>query len=122
MVALDFGCTSPSLFRKRRREHVALRVIRNDWSGTVWANRAFTYDLNGDGRPEYIVPLQCGAVGNCNWGIFTGGPLRLVGNIPAEYLYIRRRTSDLVCHHHVRTHFRVGIRASLIRDARRTLH
>ena len=95
VVAVDFGCTSPSpLFRKRQLERVALRAIGKDWWGTVWANRAFAYDLNGDGRPEYIVPLQCSAVGNCDWGIFTVGPLRLIGNIPGEYLYIRRRTAS----------------------------
>ena len=92
LISVDFGCTSPSLFQKRQLERVALRAIGRDWWGTVWANRAFAFDLNGDGRPEYIVPLQCSAVGNCDWGVFTVGPVRLIGTIPGEYLYIRKRT------------------------------
>ena len=26
--------------------------------------------INKDGKPEYFIPLDCGATGNCNWGIF----------------------------------------------------
>ena len=52
---------------------------------------AFAYDLNGDGRNEYFVPLSCGGTGNCLWGIFSIRPARLRGVFGAWFFYIHRR-------------------------------
>lgn len=62
-----------------------------DWK---FCDRVFAYDLNGDGRREYFVPLACGATGNCTWGIFSDRPARLRGTFTAWFFYIHRRTAS----------------------------
>jgi hypothetical protein len=59
-----------------------------------WGDRAFPYDLDGDGKAEYFVPLDCGATGNCWWGIFQEEPVRFLGMVNAQYIYVHQRTSD----------------------------
>ncbi len=55
--------------------------------------RAFPYDLNGDGVPEYFVPLECGSAENCTWGIYSVNPVRRLGVIQARGIYIRTRVA-----------------------------
>jgi hypothetical protein len=55
---------------------------------------AFAYDLNGDGREEFFVRFECGATGNCTWGIFSDRPARLRGIIPAWLFYIHKRAGS----------------------------
>ena len=67
-------------------------------------DRAVALDLNGDQKREYFVPLDCGAVGNCNWGVFAVRPLRKLGVINAEYIYVdsgRARWPELVTYGHL---------------------
>ena len=59
-----------------------------DWE---FCDRAFAFDLNGDGRQEYFVRLACGATGNCTWGVFSDRPARLRGTFTAWFFYIHRR-------------------------------
>lgn len=68
-----------------------------------FADRAFAYDLNRDGRPEYFVPLNCGATGNCTYGVFTLNPKRLLGKVNGEYIYAhahRGTWPDLITYAH----------------------
>jgi hypothetical protein len=52
---------------------------------------AVPYDLNGDGKPEYFVPLECGSGSNCTWGIYSASPARRLGIIQAKGIYIHKR-------------------------------
>ena len=52
---------------------------------------AFPYDLNGDAKPEYVVMLNCSAVGNCNWGVFSIHPVKFLGEIYGKDLLFRER-------------------------------
>jgi len=54
-------------------------------------DKAFPYDLNGDGRNEFFVRLGCGATGNCTWGIFSDKPARPRGTFTAWFFYLHRR-------------------------------
>jgi len=56
----------------------------------VWGNRAIAFDLNKDHEPEYFIPLDCGATGNCNWGLFSLVLPRRLGTMAAEHIYIQR--------------------------------
>jgi hypothetical protein len=55
------------------------------------ADRAFVFDLDGDNKPEYFVPLICGATGNCTWGVFALKHAKLLGIVNGQYIYVHRR-------------------------------
>ena len=67
-------------------------------------DRAVALDINRDRKSEYFVPLKCGAVGNCDWAVFAMNPLRKLGIINAEYIYVhpgRARWPELVTYGHL---------------------
>lgn len=120
MVWADWDCLSLHYpkYKLRRVVQAALRQIGDEWSAK-WGDRAFAFDLNGDGKTEYIIPLGCGAVGNCDWGIFVLNPSRLVGIVNGENIYVRQRVKhwsaltvyihDSCCDGHLDTYvFRKG--------------
>lgn len=89
-VAIDFDCASGDTFPAAVLR-AAARDAAEPLGGTgvrTWADRAFGYDLNNDARPEYFVPLVCGATGNCTWAVFAVGPPRLLGRVEGARLYI----------------------------------
>jgi hypothetical protein len=90
LVRFAFECAEPSLYPKAELD-TFVRPLLPQNSVAVWGERAYAYDLNGDGRKEYFVPLNCGATGNCRWGVFALKPVRLLGIIFAENIYIHRR-------------------------------
>ena len=55
-------------------------------------DRAVLWDLNGDGAAEFFVPYDCGASGNCMWGLFEGKEYRHLGDLEAFRAYVS--TSD----------------------------
>jgi hypothetical protein len=62
--------------------------------GYTDGKRAVGYDLDGDGIKEYFVSLQDMGIGdNYFWGIFSVKPLKFLGVIPAEHIYIAKRRS-----------------------------
>lgn len=55
---------------------------------------AVAYDLNGDGKNEYFVVLKDKGIGdNVYFGVFTIKPVRFLGIIFAENIYLRRRVN-----------------------------
>lgn len=88
---VDWDCLTLKYPRARLR-----RVVRAAFKQSVtgvkkWGDRSLAYDLNGDRKPEYFIPLECGAVGNCSWGVFALNPSRLLGVVNGENIYIRQR-------------------------------
>src|SRR5215213_2251207 len=66
LVKFDWNCASPSQYPHDRLSRVVRAALRHNHSGLeTWADRAYAFDLNSDRRPEYFVPLVCGATGNC---------------------------------------------------------
>ena len=55
---------------------------------------AFAFDLNGDKRMEYLVRLDCGATGNCLYGIFTDRRPRLIGTFTAWFFWVEKSRGD----------------------------
>jgi hypothetical protein len=92
LVRFDWECTKPSLYPKSKLDRLVRPLLRGytDIPG-LWGDRAFIYDLNDDNAEEYFIPLNCGATGNCRWGIFSLKPARLLGVIFAENIYVHQR-------------------------------
>ena len=86
---VDFECTTRQ-FPKQRLAKVLREAMKEFEPDTdVNGNRAVGFDLNKDGKLEYLIPLDCG-VSNCMWGIFSADPPRLLGKMAAEKIYIER--------------------------------
>jgi hypothetical protein len=92
LVKFDWGCATPSVYPSAKLNRIVKLVMkRNDYDGLgTWGDRAFRFDLNGDQRPEYFVPLDCGGTGNCVWGVFAVNPARELGLITGQDLYVHR--------------------------------
>ena len=94
IAVVDFDCLTTNYPKDKLDKVVRVAMKQVEDKGVMaWGDRAFGYDLNGDKRPEYFIPLECGATGNCYWGVFALNPARLLGVLIAEYIYIRKRTS-----------------------------
>ena len=91
-VRFSWECTNPRYFSAAKLSRAVRRLMigSSDEPGR-WGERAFPYDLNGDKVPEYFVPLECGATGNCRWAVFALHPTRTMGIIWAENFYAHRR-------------------------------
>jgi hypothetical protein len=93
LVKFDWNCASTSVYPKAKlRRIVEVAQKREDAKETA-PDRAFAFDLNNDGKPEYFVPLVCGATGNCDWGVFALRPTRFLGTVNGQYIYIHKRVS-----------------------------
>ena len=105
LLKFDWNCASPSEYPKGilgREVQALLKRKYAEWDAE--ADRAFAFDLNGDRRPEYFVPLVCGGTGNCDWGVFTLKPARFLGVVNGQYLYVRAsagRWPDIAVYGHM---------------------
>jgi hypothetical protein len=92
LVQLGFECTKKSLYPGKQLNRLVRSLINETGTPSVFGERAFAFDLNGDKANEYFVPFECGAIGfNCQWGIFALRPARLLGLVGGEYVYIHKR-------------------------------
>lgn len=92
LVKFSWACATPSTYPGAKLNGIVKRTMKReqfDGFGT-WGERAFAFDLNGDRRLEYFVPLDCGGTGNCYWGVYALNPLRELGLINGEYVYVHR--------------------------------
>jgi len=88
-LVADFDCAKPAAFPAKQLARLASKAVAETPEAVAtWGERAISVDLNRDGKPEYIVPLRCGATGNCSWGIFAVDPVRSLGNINGARIYI----------------------------------
>ena len=105
LVKFNWGCSSTETFPSALKAMVRTTMQRNDFEGFgTWGDRAFVFDLGGDRKPEYFVPLDCGATGNCTWGIFSTRPNRFLGLLSAQYIYVHERKGrypDLITYIHM---------------------
>jgi hypothetical protein len=104
LIKFDWNCASPSAYPKAKLERLVRdSVRRGNIAVEAEADRAFVFDLNGDRKPEYFVPLVCGAVGNCDWGVYTLNPARFLGIVNGQYIYVHRRAGrwpDVITYGH----------------------
>ena len=91
LIKFDWNCASPSVYPKRKLGRLVEAVLKGEAADEKLPDRAFAFDLSRDGKPEYFVPLVCGAVGNCTWGVFALGPARLLGTVNGQYVYLHKR-------------------------------
>lgn len=93
LVKFNWGCSLPATYPGSRLNRIVRATMkREDFSGAgTWGDRAFVFDLNGDRRPEYFVPLDCGGSGNCKWGVYALNPTRFMGLLTAQSIYLHQR-------------------------------
>jgi hypothetical protein len=106
LVKFDWSCATPAAYPSARLTRVVNRAMKqNEFGGFgSWADRAFAFDLNGDHKLEFFVPLDCGGTGNCTWGLFALSPARQLGIIVGQYLYVHRvagQWPDLITYSHL---------------------
>jgi len=89
-VVFEFECASPAKFpASALSDAVRSALVRvGDTGVATWGDRAVAQDLNGDGHAEYLVPLACGATGNCTWGIFGISPARQLGTVSGARIQV----------------------------------
>ena len=87
------NCTSTKAFHRTILAPVIADAMarHRDDGVAVWGDRAFVFDLNADGHPEYFIPLSCGATGNCIWALVGGEPAKLLDELSAEAIFIHAR-------------------------------
>lgn len=104
LVKFDWNCASPATLPKASLSRHIEHALKGEAATTqYYADRAFAYDLNRDGKPEYFVPLSCGGTGNCTFGLFRLNPTRFLGKINGEYVYLHARRGgwpDLITYGH----------------------
>ena len=106
LVKFDWSCSIPAAYPSTKLTRIVNRAMKQQEFGGFgsWADRAFAIDLNGDHKLEYFVPLDCGATGNCTWGLFALSPARQLGIIVGQYLYVHRTAGqwpDLITYSHL---------------------
>jgi hypothetical protein len=93
LVNFDWNCASRSTYPKPKLNRLVKTALRNEKFVVRWPDRAFAFDLNHDGRPEYFVPLTCGAVGNCSWGVYALRPARSLGIVFGQFIYVHKQAA-----------------------------
>jgi hypothetical protein len=105
LVFFDYSCTTRAVLPRGKLDKIVRAALRKKYVGyDTERDRAFAFDLNGDRKPEYFVPLFCGAVGNCTWGVFALNPARQLGVVNGEYIYVHKRAGrlpDIVVYYHM---------------------
>lgn len=92
LVKFDWNCASPSIYPKSKLDRQVEDALKHEEFAEGMPHRAFAFDLNRDGKPEYFVPLVCGAVGNCTWGVFALWPTRFLGTVNGQYIFVHKQT------------------------------
>ena len=91
VTKFDWNCASPSTYPQSKLARLVKAALKHERPTDEVPDRAFPFDLNQDGRSEYFVPLVCGAVGNCDWGVFALSPTRFLGKVNGQYIFVHRR-------------------------------
>ncbi|HEX7295558.1 MAG TPA: hypothetical protein VF251_07385 [Pyrinomonadaceae bacterium] len=91
LTKFDWNCALPSTYPQSKLARAVKDVLEHERDAEDIPDRAFPFDLNQDGKPEYFVPLFCGAVGNCDWGVFAVSPTRFLGKVNGQYIFVHRR-------------------------------
>ena len=89
-MKFDWNCASPSSYPKSNLDRQVAAALKHEKFAEGMPDRAFPFDLNHDGKPEYFIPLVCGAVGNCTWGVFALKPARFLGSVNGQYIFVHK--------------------------------
>jgi hypothetical protein len=97
IAAFNNQCLTDKFPKKRLRTEIrhALYKLKDEPSHPESDGKyAVPYDLNGDGVSEYFVQLKDTGIGdNVYWGVFSTKPVRFLGIIFAEHVYLRQRVA-----------------------------
>ena len=113
-IRADCGESRPYPRRLRRGiQHAILHAYSRPVA--ITPDIAFPYDLNSDGRPEYFVPLGCGATGNCSWGILSSRSGHVLATFTAWLVYVTPRRGGWFG---ITTYTREGVNRGIIEQYR----
>jgi hypothetical protein len=89
-LVVNFDCASSAQFPASALGSVVRSALAGlgDTAVATWGDRAVAQDLNGDGLAEYLVPLICGATGNCTWGVFGTRPVQQLGTVSGARIQV----------------------------------
>ena len=91
IIEFDWNCAVTSWHPNRDLHRIVQASLNREKTGPPrYGDRAFLFDLNGDGRSEVFVPLVCGGTGNCTWAVITTNRPRQLGIVAGEYIYVHR--------------------------------
>jgi len=93
VVKFDWNCSSPMSYPKKTLNKIVRSTMNQQkFSGFgTSGDRAVALDLDGNHKNEYFVPLDCGATGNCVWGLFALSPPRRLAIIRGQDIYVQTR-------------------------------
>lgn len=92
---VTFACTTPDVFESAKLASAIEKSGHRLGAGPgVWGDRAVAVALDVDSAPEFLVPLDCGATGNCNWVVLDDDATILDGIIEGCVLFVRRTQSE----------------------------
>ncbi|MCI0489345.1 MAG: hypothetical protein L0229_22360 [Blastocatellia bacterium] len=95
VIWFNFSCATKGAYSRAKLDRIVKPYLEKiPFDMGKWGDRAFAYDLNGDKVKELFVPLDCGAVGNCNWGTFSVKPVYLIGMSNGENIWVHKRQSN----------------------------
>jgi hypothetical protein len=103
LAVVAFECATPAALPSGELSNLAARESQKSGSRGVahWADRAWAIDLGGGPEREYLVPLDCGATGNCRWALLASSPPSVLGTVDGALVYIHARNagwSDLTAY------------------------
>jgi len=91
LVQFSFACTKETLYPNKKLDRLVRPLIEKADTPIVYGDRAFKFDLNGDKVDEFFVPIECGVIDFCWWGIFSVNPARVLGFVGGSTIYIHKR-------------------------------
>jgi hypothetical protein len=83
-------CAEEISFSQLGIERLIQQARRKGGHGPPYFEEAAILDLNGDEKKEYLVRVSCGGTGNCDWAVITRSPIRFLGIIAGQYLYVEK--------------------------------
>ena len=94
-AVVNFDCAAQAMLPKGDVASLASGTAGAECrrGGTTWGDRAWKAELGPGSEPDFLVPLTCGATGNCDWAVLVGGPARVVGRLEGDLIYIHAHTS-----------------------------
>jgi hypothetical protein len=105
LLTFSLDCAQTSWYSTERLTSLVQTALRQNGDGPAkYGDRAFPFDLNGDGSAELFVPLTCGATGNCTWAVLSTRHRRVFGILGGQDIYVhslRGRWPVLVTYAHV---------------------
>jgi hypothetical protein len=91
LTGVSFVCATQSAGPPSEFRAIVADLMREHGDRAIakWGDRAALVQLDAKGTYEYLVPLTCGATGNCIWAVLASSPPRSLGVVDGSFLTIQ---------------------------------